>query len=273
MSYAARYIMATSMNVRPAAVAGSFYPGSRDELATVVDRLLSSVTAQTPAGGPPKALVVPHAGYVYSGPIAASAYAQWRALKRPARIVLLGPAHYVGFRGLALPDAEALQTPLGTVTIDPIAATLDLPRSAAVHVREHSLEVQLPFLQTVLGSDFTLVPLAVGHASRVQVAQVLDALWEGSRIVISSDLSHYLPWSEARKLDALTASSIVALDADSIHDEQACGNAPLRGFLDVARRRGLVAQQLDLRTSGDTAGDKDRVVGYGAFAFHEGGRA
>lgn len=256
------------MNVRPAAVAGSFYPGSRGELALEVNRLLSSVTTRAP-GAPPKALVVPHAGYVYSGPIAASAYAQWSSLPRPARIVLLGPAHYVGFRGLALPDAEALETPLGAVRVDPIAATLDVPRSAAVHLREHSLEVQLPFLQTVLGTDFTLVPLAVGDASRAQVARVLDALWEGSQIVISSDLSHFLPWGEARRLDAQTAASIVALDADAIDDEQACGNAPLRGFLDVARRRGLRAEQLDLRTSGDTAGDKDRVVGYGAFAFHE----
>ena len=237
-----------------------------------VDRLLSSVTTKAPAR-PPKALVVPHAGYVYSGPIAASAYAQWRSLSRPSRIVLLGPAHYVGFRGLALPDAQALQTPLGTVSVDPVVTTLDVPRSAAVHLREHSLEVQLPFLQIVLGGDFTVVPLAVGDATRAQVADVIDTLWEGSRLLISSDLSHYLPWKEARRLDAQTASAIVALDADAIDDEQACGNAPLRGFLDVARRRGLRAEQLDLRTSGDTAGDKDRVVGYGAFAFHEGARA
>lgn len=268
--YADRSMM-TNVIVRPAAVAGSFYPGSKNDLSETVDRLLANVA--TLPGEPPKALVVPHAGYVYSGPIAASAYAQWRGLERPARIVLLGPAHYVGIRGLALPDADALATPLGGVRIDPIARTLGLPVSSAVHAREHSLEVQLPFLQRVLGSDFTLVPLAVGHADRAEVARVLDAVWEGSRILISSDLSHFLTWEEARELDAKTARSIVALDADGIDDEQACGNAPLRGFLDVARRRGLVARQLDLRTSGDTAGDKDRVVGYGAFSFHEGARA
>jgi hypothetical protein len=221
----------------------------------------------------PKALVVPHAGYIYSGPIAANAYAQWRSLEPGARIVLLGPAHYVGFRGLALPDAQALQTPLGTVQIDPLAWTLGLPKSAAVHVREHSLEVQLPFLQTLFGDDFTVVPIAVGHATRQDVSRVLDAAWEGSRILISSDLSHYLPYEDARALDAQTAESIVALDSDGIDDEQACGNVPLRGFLDVARRRGLTGRQLDLRSSGDTAGDKDRVVGYGAFSFHEGARA
>lgn len=259
------------MNVRPPAVAGSFYPGAKAELAQTVDRLLAGATAR--AGGPPKALVVPHAGYIYSGPIAANAYAQWRGVDRGARVVLLGPAHYVGIRGLALPEADALETPLGTVRIDPIAAALGLQRSAHVHAREHSLEVQLPFLQAVLGNDFTLVPLAVGHATRAEVAAVLDQLWEGSHILISTDLSHFLSWEEARSLDAKTAKSIVALDADAIDDEQACGNAPLRGFLDVAKRRGLVATQLDLRTSGDTAGDKDRVVGYGAFSFHEGARA
>lgn len=259
------------MNVRPPAVAGSFYPRAKSDLAATVEGLLAA--ANTVVNEPPKALVVPHAGYVYSGPIAASAYAQWRSLPRGSRIVLLGPAHYVGFRGLALPDAEALDTPLGRVRIDPLAWELGVPESGAVHVREHSLEVQLPFLQTMFGDDFTLVPLCVGHASREQVARVLDAAWEGSRILLSTDLSHFLSWEEARALDARTAASIVALDADAIDDEQACGNAPLRGFLDVARRRGLTARQLDLRTSADTAGDKDRVVGYGAFAFHEGARA
>jgi AmmeMemoRadiSam system protein B len=215
--------------------------------------------------------VVPHAGYVYSGPIAASAFAQWRNTG-PARVVLLGPAHYVGIRGLALPDAEALETPLGRVRIDPVAATLGVPVSASVHAREHSLEVQLPFLQAVFG-DFTLVPLAVGHAERAEVARVLEAVWADSLILISTDLSHFLSWEEARALDAKTAAAIVALDAGAIDDEQACGNAPLKGFLDVAKRHGLAARQLDLRTSGDTAGDKDRVVGYGAFAFYEGARA
>ncbi|MBL8952536.1 MAG: AmmeMemoRadiSam system protein B [Myxococcaceae bacterium] len=261
----------TTVNVRPAAVAGSFYPRSRADLAGVVDRLLSD--AVTHPGGAPKALVVPHAGYVYSGPVAASAYAQWRGLEPGARIVLLGPAHYVGIRGLALPDADALETPLGRVQIDPLAASLGVPVSALVHAREHSLEVQLPFLQSVLGPHFTLVPIAVGHADRHEVARVLDAAWERSHVIISSDLSHFLPWAEAQALDAKTAQSIVSLDADAIGDDQACGNAALRGFLDVAKRRGLVARQLDLRTSGDTAGDKDRVVGYGAFSFHEGAHA
>jgi AmmeMemoRadiSam system protein B len=255
------------VNVRPAAVAGSFYPRSKPELEQTVSRLLA---AAVPTQGPaPKALIVPHAGYIYSGPIAASAYAQWRQVEPRPRIVLLGPAHYVATRGLVLPDAEALETPLGTVDIDPIAATLGLPRSQSVHTREHSLEVQLPFLQSVLRGGFTLVPLAVGHVSRDEVARVLDRLWDDSRILISTDLSHYLSWDEAKSLDRRTADAVLSLDASAIDDEQACGNASLRGFLDVAKRRGLTARLLDLRSSGDTAGDKDRVVGYGAFAFHE----
>lgn len=252
------------MNTRPAAVAGSFYPGSKTELAGAVGRLLAAVPA-TP-GPTPKALVVPHAGYVYSGPIAASAYALWRGLEQPVRVVLLGPAHYVALRGLALPDADALETPLGAVRIDPLAAELGLPRAANVHAREHSLEVQLPFLQVLLG-DFTLVPIAVGRASREEVARVLDAVWDRCHVLISTDLSHFLSWEEAKAMDARTAGAITALDADAIDDEQACGNAPLRGFLDVAKCRGLRARQLDLRSSGDTAGDRSRVVGYGAFSF------
>jgi len=257
--------------VRPAAVAGTFYPGRRRELESSIDRMLASAVRQR---GRPKALVVPHAGYIYSGPVAASAYAQLRA-PFPTRVVLLGPSHFEPLRGLALPGAEVFSTPLGDVPVD--AAAVDalvqfscVVTAAAAHQWEHSMEVQLPFLQRVL-PRFTVVPLAVGQARVDDVASVLDLLWGGDEtlVVISTDLSHYLPYESARTVDAGTARSILARDP-AISDDQACGSHGLRGLLRVAHRRNLSVAQLDLRNSGDTAGDRSRVVGYGAFAFYEG---
>lgn len=257
--------------VRQPAAAGTFYPGLRRTLEASVDALLATAA---PRGARPKALVVPHAGYVYSGPIAASAYAQLQA-PLPTRVVLVGPSHFDPLRGLALPACSAFQTPLGAVPVDARAAAALagfswVVASRAAHAHEHSLEVQLPFLQRVLPA-FSVVPLAVGRASADEVAQVLEALWGGDEtlVVISTDLSHYLPYAEARALDERTARSILQAD-DAIDDEQACGAYGLRGFLQVARRRGLRSAQLDLRSSGDTAADRSRVVGYGAFAFYEG---
>ena len=225
--------------------------------------------------GFPKALVVPHAGYIYSGPVAANAY----ALLKPARgivkrVVLLGPCHRVAVRGLALPGVDAFDTPLGRVPIDAEAANLAraLPQVGdfpPTHAQEHSLEVQLPFLQEVLG-EFALVPLVVGAATADQVAEVIDRLWGGPEtlVVISSDLSHYHPYDEARMMDESTVDAIMAMRTDIDH-EHACGATPMTGFLTVARRRGLKPELLDLRNSGDTAGDHVRVVGYAALAFHE----
>jgi AmmeMemoRadiSam system protein B len=254
------------------AVAGAFYPGDRDRLAMTVDRLLAD--APSSEGRLPQALVVPHAGYIYSGPIAASAYAQLRgAAPRIRRVVLLGPSHRVPFKGLALPEADGLETPLGILQVDPegAEAASRLPRvmSAALpHAREHSLEVQFPFLQRVL-PGVPVVPLVVGYARAEDVAAVIEQLWdsEDTLVLISSDLSHYLPYEEARAVDRETADRILALDAENLDTEQACGAIPLSGLLLTARRRGLKARELDLRTSGDTAGDRDQVVGYGAFAF------
>ena len=265
-------------HIRPAAVAGMFYPGRRDELASTVAMLLAQVKpAAMPAGSiTPKALIVPHAGYIYSGAVAASAYAAVAPLRgRIRRVVLLGPAHRVALSGLALPQAEAFATPLGTVDIDQgaIASLQGLPqvrRSDVVHAEEHSLEVHLPFLQTVLG-DFQLVPLVVGDATPEEVAEVLEHLWGGAEtlIVISSDLSHYLPYAAAQKLDRDTAAHILAGEQLTEYN-QACGALPIDGLLLCARRHGLSPHLLDLRNSGDTpAGDHDRVVGYGAFAFSE----
>lgn len=265
-------------STRPAAVAGMFYPANPHEL----DRAVRGFLAQAnplDAPRPPKALIVPHAGYVYSGPIAASAYVQLAGLAgRIRRVVLLGPTHRVYVRGMALPDADTFATPLGPVPLDQAAmrSLADLPyvgKNAAAHQLEHSLEVQLPFLQEVLG-DFALVPIAVGEASADEVAEVLERLWDGDEtlIVVSSDLSHYLPDAIARRVDAATAQGVLALDPRLSH-EQACGATPVNGLLLAARRHGLQPVALDLRNSSDTAGDPERVVGYAAFAFYPQGEA
>lgn len=261
-------------SVRPPAVAGIFYPAAAGELAGDVAALLAGAANQARDRPVPKAIIAPHAGYIYSGAVAASAYARLAPARDIIkRVVLMGPVHRVPVRGLVLPDASALATPFGNIAVDPtaVAALKKLPQvtvSAAAHAHEHSLEVQLPFLQQALG-EFLLVPLAVGDASAAEVAGVLDLLWGGAEtlIVVSSDLSHYLPYADAQAADRVTAQAIVAMRADISH-EQACGGTPVNGLLQAARKRGLAAELIDLRSSGDTAGDRQRVVGYGAFAFH-----
>jgi MEMO1 family protein len=261
--------------VRPAAVAGMFYPGAPRQLAADVRTYLAATSASAGGGAWPKALIVPHAGYVYSGPVAASAYARLAPGRGTIRrVVLLGPVHRVPVRGLALPAATAFATPLGSVPVDREAAELarELPQvveSAAAHAHEHSLEVQLPFLQSVLG-EFAIVPFAVGEASPEEVAEVIELLWGGREtlIVVSSDLSHYHPYGEARQIDRRTADTVLALGGTLDH-EQACGATPINGFALCARRHALSPELLDLRNSGDPAGDKSRVVGYAAFAFSE----
>jgi hypothetical protein len=261
--------------VRPAAVAGRFYPDDPAELRELVNGLLAQVP---PATGPgPKALIAPHAGYLYSGPIAASAYAQLiPASDQIERVVLLGPSHYVAVEGLATSSADGFATPLGVVPVDveavrQVRALSQVRESDEAHEYEHSLEVQLPFLQTVLGA-FALVPLAVGEATAEEVSQVLEALWGGpeTRVVISSDLSHYYDFQTAKRLDSATAKAIEALKPNGVSEERACGRTPIRGLLEAARRHGLHARTVDLRNSGDTAGPRDKVVGYGAFVFEQG---
>lgn len=262
-------------HVRQAAVAGRFYPRDPEELRRLITGFLASVPPSTEPA--PKALIAPHAGYVYSGPIAASAYAQLSPAREVIkRIVLLGPSHFVALEGLAASSAEAFATPLGEVPVDTAAVSSlrALPQVRVLdeaHAQEHALEVHLPFLQVVLGS-FSVVPLVVGDASPGQVSEVLDALWGGAetRLVVSSDLSHYLDYPAARQLDGATADAIEALAAERIGESQACGRMPIRGLLQAARARGLRARTIDLRNSGDTAGPRDQVVGYGAFAFDEG---
>lgn len=253
-----------------------FYPASPGELAREVDDMLGHSAGAGLAPGFPKALIVPHAGYVYSGSVAAEAYDRLRPARGIVRrVVLLGPCHRVPVRGLALPDASAFATPLGRVPIDreAIASLAGLPQvvvSGAAHAEEHALEVQLPFLQRVLG-EFSLVPLAVGAATPEQVAEVIERLWGGAEtlIVISSDLSHYHPYDEARAIDRGTAQAILDYSTDIDH-EQACGATPVAGMLIAAKRHKLPVELLDLRNSGDTAGGRARVVGYASFAFWDG---
>lgn len=266
--------------VRKPAVAGMFYPADAGELAHTVDSLLADASGEL---GPIdhtapalEAIVAPHAGYVYSGAVAASAYA--RVMARHAaveRVVLAGPAHRVALTGMAVPTVDFFETPLGAIEIDDElrGRALEMPAVVAddrPHAQEHSLEVHLPFLQRALGSQsWTLLPLVVGHCQAQQVAAVLDAIWGGPEtlVVISTDLSHYHRYAEAVALDRRTAAAIVAADVGSIEPDLACGSYPLRGLLTLARERGLEVDLLDLRNSGDTAGPNDRVVGYGAFAL------
>jgi hypothetical protein len=267
------------VSIRPPAVAGprgaGFYPADPLELRELVDRLLERARARAPArpAARPKALIAPHAGYQYSGEVAASAYARVDP-EGIRRVVLLGPAHRVPLRGLAAPRAEAFATPLGPVPLDraALAAAARLPqvvRSDPAHAGEHSLEVQIPFLQRTLGS-FELAPLVVGDAEPEEVDQVIEALWGGREtlVVVSSDLSHYLDYESARRLDAQTSRAIEALAGDELDLDRACGCIPVQGLLLAGRRHGLRAEVVDLRNSGDTAGSRERVVGYGAYVLH-----
>ncbi len=260
------------MRVRTEAVAGLFYPGAGVELARMVDGLLHA--APRVAGSPPRALIAPHAGYVYSGPTAGAAYRAWQG-RSFARVVLLGPPHRLYVAGLGLSSAQAWRTPLGTVPVDTAAVERLAGLSFAewrddAHAPEHSLEVQLPFLQRALAGDFAIVPVLVGEAPPEAVAEALALVADdpGTAIVVSSDLSHYLPYEAARAKDERTLERIVALDPTVDWDE-ACGAGGINGLLAFARSRGWRARLLDYRNSGDTAGDRLRVVGYGAVEFRD----
>ena len=257
--------------IRPAAVADMFYTGDPAQLQAEVQAMLAESSIATAT---PKAIIVPHAGYIYSGPIAASAYAQLiPARDKIRRVVLLGPCHRVALSGLATSSADYFETPLGSIPIDRELSErlLQFPQVQEfdqTHEQEHSLEVQLPFLQETL-NDFSLLPLVVGDASSTEVHEVLEAVWGGDEtlIVISSDLSHYHDYHTAQQMDSATCQAIENLDADHIQYGQACGRNPVLGLLLSARKHNLKVTTLDLRNSGDTAGSKDQVVGYGAWAF------
>lgn len=264
--------------VRPPAVAGMFYPSNPKELDASVQFYLAEAEQKLPSPGEraPKAIIAPHAGYVYSGLTAAAVYNQLiPAREQIKRVVMMGPCHRVAVHGLALPGTQSFATPLGEVPLDmdAIAGIVALPQVQIfddTHKQDHSLEVHLPFLQRVLG-DFTIVPMIVGQASPEEVAEVLDRLWGGREtlILISSDLSHYLTYDDARKMDESTRLAIESMDPQALGEKQACGRHSIKGLMVVAREKKLTVSTADVRNSGDTAGSKDRVVGYGAWAFFE----
>ena len=261
-----------SKMVRSPAVAGIFYPSDPDELLLTVRGFLGRV--EKTSFYSPKALIVPHAGYLYSGAVAASAFAQLQP-EGIERVVLLGLAHILLLQALAVPETITWGTPIGDVMVDfhAVEKIVTFPQvifSEKAHQDEHSLEVQLPFLQEMLG-EFKLVPMTVGDVSPEQVSDVLDALWGGPEtlIVVSSDLSHYKSYEEAVQLDQKTANAIKNLDFNGLDSNNACGLSAIAGLIYQARRRRMRVETLDLRNSGDTAGSKDQVVGYGAFAFYE----
>lgn len=282
-SIAAKSMFALAMTthtegaVRLPAVAGTFYPASKAALDAQLERYLGDAARARTARGAspyaiasPKALIAPHAGYIYSGPIAASAWVELLPVAdRITRVVVLGPAHRVHVEGIVAPGTMRLRTPLGDLDIDDESLSrAGIPASPAVHEHEHSVEVQLPFLQKIVPRA-KVVPLAVGRGRTSEVARVLRALWGGpeTAIVVSSDLSHYLPYRVGREIDTRTASRIVDLDRTPLRGDEACGAAAINGLLAVARDADLRAELLDLRSSGDTAGSLAEVVGYGAFAF------
>ncbi len=261
------------MSVRPAAVAGLFYPGDAGELSEFISGALHDATARLPESLPvPKVIIVPHAGYIYSGPTAACAYTALKGAKIK-RVVLLGPAHRVSFYGMAVSGSDSFSTPLGDVRLDTevMQKVLTLPEvqvNDVAHAQEHSLEVHLPFLQTVLG-DFSLLPICIGSVQPDAVARVIESLWgdEKTLFVISSDLSHYHSYDEARALDRQSIDTVLEMRGELNH-EQACGATGINALLNISRRYGLTAQLLDYRNSGDTAGDRDRVVGYASIVFY-----
>lgn len=260
-----------TIQVRPPAVAGQFYPAEAETLQKMVRGFLQTAVSPTPPPFP-KAIIAPHAGYIYSGPIAGTAYTHWLPAKHTIqRVILIGPSHYVAVKSLALSSTQAFRTPLGDVPVDQqaCAAIAHLPQvrvSDEAHAPEHSLEVHLPFLQTVF-ANFQIVPLVVGSAETAEIAQLLNLLWGGPEtvIVVSSDLSHFYNSQTARHLDSQTAHKIETLHP--LNEGDACGRIPINGLLHIARQHHLQAQAIDLRNSADTAGRPNRVVGYGAFVF------
>ena len=262
-------------NTRPTAVAGLFYPDNPDVLHDMVSQQLARAVL-TPERHIPKAIIAPHAGFIYSGEIAASVYQYLKPIRQIIKhVVIIGPSHRVGFNGLALSSADYFETPLGDIPLDQESQAKLLHIDGVhvfdqAHAAEHSVEVQLPFLQQVL-DDFSIIPIVAGNASPELVAQVIETLWGGSEtlIVISSDLSHFHDYQTAQQLDNATSQAIIKLDFDAIHSDNACGCIGVNGLLKFAQQHTLTPSIIDLRNSGDTAGSKDSVVGYGAYLFEE----
>lgn len=257
---------------RQAVVANQFYPGNPDELLGMTQSMLSNAADSDII---PRALIAPHAGYIYSGPVAASAYKLLTPLRsRIKTVLLLGPSHRVAFKGIAVSNADYFTSPLGDIALDKekIDQLLSLPQVHSLeqaHTYEHSLEVHLPFLQLCL-DDIKLIPLVVGDATTEEVADVIAQFWEDDSVftIVSSDLSHYHPYATAQRMDRNTSDAIENLEAEEIGYDDACGRNPIKGLLSLAKAKQQQAITIDLRNSGDTGGDKNRVVGYGAYAIY-----
>lgn len=259
-------------SIRFPAVAGMFYPDNPAQLSKLVGSLLDQALSAKP---PPKAMIVPHAGYIYSGSVAATGYA--RLLNRSHeydRVIVLGPAHRYAFSGLAIPTVDAFETPLGRVYLDKkgiekIKYHENILMDNKPHAQEHSIEVQIPFLQIAINSPFKLIPIVVGEASPLTVQEILEILWNGKKtlIVVSSDLSHYLNYDSAKQLDNETSQAIINFQPKMISYNQACGRIPIQGLLLAAKKHNLQSEMISLRNSGDTAGPKNQVVGYGTYVF------
>ncbi len=263
------------MQIREPAVAGMFYPANEQQLRREVEALLSAAaTTALHTDCTPKALIVPHAGYVYSGATAAKAYHLLQPLRETIkRVLLLGPAHRVYLQGMAIPATRHFRTPLGPVALDidaldDVAALPGVEVSDAAHAEEHCLEVQLPFLQLLL-ADFSLIPVVVGKCDPQRVAGLIDSLWgnEETLVLISSDLSHFLPYAEARRMDQQTERRILD-KASTLSGSEACGAQAINGLMRARHTGPLAIETVALCNSGDTAGDKSRVVGYGSFVVH-----
>lgn len=262
-------------SIRRPAVAGRFFPAVRSELTAIVQSCLQEASPPERTGAP-KAIIAPHAGFAFSGPVAGSAFAPLtEAANEIGRVVLIGPSHHVAFDGVATSGFGNFETPLGVVSVDAGAIRQALKfdfvkEFEPAHQREHSLETHLPFLQSVLG-EFQVVPLVTGRIDRETLARLFDALWGGEETIISvsSDLSHFFDYETARSLDRETSTRIAQFEADQITPDDACGAVSIRGFLEAGRRREMRSEIIDLRNSGDTAGDRSRVVGYGAYGFWE----
>lgn len=262
-------------NIRLPAVAGLFYPADPEILIDTIEQDLKQTTSSSVTSSP-KVLIVPHAGYIYSGPIAASAFALLKQSQHLIkRVVIIGPSHRVGFKGVAISSADYFDLPLGRIPIDKVAQAklLDIVGVHIIddaHAAEHSLEVQLPFLQYIL-DDFSIVPIVAGDASPELIAEVIKTLWGGPEtlFVISSDLSHYHDYQTAQRLDQITSQAILDLDVNTIDSQHACGCVGIKGLLTFVQNHPMKAAIVDLRNSGDTAGSKDSVVGYGAYSFTE----
>ncbi len=264
------------MEIRNAIVAGKFYPDDPEELKKQIEKWLKNCPNLKVK---PKVIIAPHAGYIYSGLTAAKAFKQLENVKDIENVILIGPAHRVGYKGIALSTAGYYQTPLGKVKLNSylaksLAGDHHIPYVGYLdkaHLSEHSLEVEVPFLQTVLKKDFKLLPVVVGQVSFDEMAKFLNKVWgdKNTVIVISSDLSHYMPYNAANVIDAQTADAIETLQPFKLQEDCACGRIPIGGLLKIAQDKKMKVQRIDLNNSGDTAGDKEKVVGYGAWSFTE----